>query len=101
MIEHVIYLGAAIGCAAAPFSRLRSRAPWACLVFFTLAGLFLIMAVCGLALDLHYWDLSGQGLLIFRSYIQLIRGFIIGCLFVLLVSGNFLGKKIIRNETAN
>jgi hypothetical protein len=56
------------------------------------------MAVCGLAIDLHYWDLSRRELSTFDSYVQVIRGFVIGCTFVLLVSGNLLRKRIVKDE---
>jgi hypothetical protein len=98
MVEHIIYLGAAIGGVAMPFSRSRSRATWSRWVIFTLAGLFFCMAVCGFAVDLHYWDFSEQWRRVFRSYMQVIRGFIMGCSFVLFVSGDLVGKKILKDE---
>jgi hypothetical protein len=99
MIEHIIYLGAAIGCAAMPFRRLHSCASWARWVFFTVAALFIFMGICGLVLDLGYWDLSKHARSVFGSYMQVIRGFIIGCSFALLVSGDLAGKKIVKDET--
>jgi hypothetical protein len=99
MMIHIIELGAAVGFAATPFKRLRCCSAWSRWVFFTVAGLFLFMGVCGLALDLHYWDFSRHGLSVFRYYMQGIRGFVIGCSFVLLVSGDLVGKKVVKLET--
>jgi hypothetical protein len=97
MIEHVIYFGSAIGFCAMPFTRRHYCVGWARWVFFTVAGLFTFMAVCGLAIDLHYWDLSRRELSAFDSYMQVIRGFVIGCTFVLLVSGNLFRKRIVKD----
>jgi hypothetical protein len=98
MIEHIIYLGVAVGFIAMPFRRSYSCDTWARRAFFTIAALFIFMAVCGLAIDLHYWDLSRRELSAFWSYMQVVRGFIIGCTFVLLVSGNLFRKKIAKDE---
>ena len=98
MIEHIIYLGAAVGSIATPFTRRYYCIGWARWVFFTVAGLFLFMAICGLALDFHYWDFSRHELSVFGSYMQAIRGFIIGCYFVLFVSGNLYRNKILKDE---
>jgi hypothetical protein len=98
MIEHIIYLGAAIGFVAMPFRRLRCCSTWSRWVFFTVAGLFIFMGVFGLALDLGYWDLSRHDRSVFGSYMQVIRGFIIGCSFALFVSGDLVGKKILKDE---
>jgi hypothetical protein len=98
MIEHIIYLGAAIGFAGMPFRRSYSCDAWARWIFFTVAGIFIIMGGCGLALDLHYWDFSRHELYAFGSFMQVIRGFIIGCAFTLLVSGNIFRKKALKDE---
>jgi hypothetical protein len=100
MTEHIIYLAAAIGFVAMPFRRSYFCAGWARWVCFTVAGLFVFMAVYGLALDLHYLDFSRHELSYIGSLMQAIRGFIIGCAFVLLVSGNIFRKKVLNDEDA-
>ena len=71
MAEYVIYLIVAIGFAMAPFRRSFSCDTWARWTFFTIAGFFIILGVCG---------------------------FIIGCSFALLVSGNLFGKRILKEK---
>ena len=94
MILHIIYLGAAIGFVCMPFMPCHHCAGWARRVFFTIAGLFMLMAVLGLARDFGYWVLSQHQKLVLEHSMQAIRGFIIGCVFVLLVSGNLLGTRL-------
>ena len=96
MILHIIFLGAAIGFVCMPFNGWHYCAGWARRVFFTIAGLFMSMAVLGLVLDLGYWSLSRHQLSVLEHYEQVICGFILGCVFVLLVSGNLFGS--IREE---
>jgi len=98
MIEPITYFGAAIGFAAMAFCRSRSCASWARWVYLTVAGLFVFMALCGFALDFDYWDLSKHGRSVLESYMQVIRGFILGCVFVLIVSGNFARKKVLKYD---
>jgi hypothetical protein len=99
MIEHIIDLGGAFAFVAMPFMRWHYCIGWARCVFFTIAGLFMSMAVFGLAIDLGYWDLSRHQLSVFEHYMTGVRGVIIGCTFVLLVSGNLFRKRIVKDET--
>ena len=98
MAESIIYLVAAIGFAAAPFRQSSSSDTWVRCTFFTVAGFFIILGVCGLLVNLNYWDLSRHELSIFRSASQAVRGFIIGCCFALFVSGNLFGKRILKEK---
>jgi hypothetical protein len=91
MILHFVYLAGAILFIVAPFDRSRVRAPWARWVIWTVAALVLVLAVDGFASDLEilpYRLLSG------------VRGFVLGLLFALIVSGQLSGRKISPNETA-
>src|SRR5689334_16523457 len=96
IIGHLIFLGAALGMVGLVFRPLRSRAVWTRWIFFTISGLFLVLGICGLAVDLHYWNFSSQAWFRFERQMQFVRGLIIGCFFVLLVSGELFGKKISR-----
>jgi hypothetical protein len=98
MAEDIIYLLAATGFAAAPFRRSSSCDTWAHWTFYTVAVAFIILGVCGLLVNLGRWDLSPHELSMFRSASQAVRGFIIGCSFVLFVSGNLFGKKNLKEE---
>ena len=95
---HFIYFGTAVSFVIMSFKRSRVRAVWARSIFFTISGLFMIMAVCGLAVDLHYWNLSKHDLSQLEYHLQAIRGFVLGCAFVLLVSGELVGKKVLKDE---
>jgi hypothetical protein len=102
MILHIIYLGAAIGFVRMPFLPCHHCARWSRCVFFTIAALFMFMAVLGLARDLGYLDLSQHQKLVLEHYMRGIQGFILGCVFVLLVSGNLLGTRLeedVKDET--
>ena len=81
---HIVYVVGAIWCILIPFDKSRSREPWSRLTFWIVSVIFLILGLGGFAEDLHlraYHILSG------------IRGFGIGLLFVLLVSGQFGGAE--------
>lgn len=98
-INHFIYLGAAFGCAVVPFMRSRERAAWASRVFFTVAAVFLILAVCGLSVDFQFWQPTARGRMGLEHFLDFARGFLIGCVFVLLVTGQLFGKKILKNKS--
>jgi hypothetical protein len=103
MIEHVIhilYFGSAVAIAIVPFQHSRSRAAWARWIFFAIAGLFLVLAVCGVALDFQLWNPSTPVRSETEHYLEGVRGFLLGCVFVLLVSGQLFGKKIVKDEVA-
>ena len=100
ILIHLIYVGASVGCIIIPLKRSRSRACWARCIFFTVAGIFMLMAVCGLALDFQFWNPSKFVRLRLESYLQGIRGFLLGCMFVLFVSRELMGKKIVKGEVA-
>jgi len=76
-----------------PFSRKRSRAPWARWIFFTVAALFIVLAVCGGALEFQLWVPSNNIRLETERQLQGIRGILLGCVFVLFVSREFYGRK--------
>jgi hypothetical protein len=88
-----IYFGSAIAIACMPFSRKRSRAPWARWIFLTIAALFVVLAVCGGALEFQLWVPSKSIRLETDRQLQGIRGILLGCVFVLFVSGEFYGRK--------
>jgi hypothetical protein len=91
IVLHVIYLVGAVCFIVFPFDRSRVRAPWARWIFWAVAALALALAVNGFGWDLQLWSyhlLSG------------IRGFALGLIFALIVSGQLSGKKILPNENA-
>jgi hypothetical protein len=96
LVTHCVYFGAAVSVAVLPFKYPRSRAAWARWVFFTISGCFMSLAVCGLLVDFHYMNPSK----LLTYYLQGVRGFLLGCTFVLLVSGEFVGKKISKDKVA-
>jgi hypothetical protein len=97
---HIIYFGSAVAFVVVPFQRSRSRAAWARRIFFTIAGLFMVLAVSGISLDFELWNPSRRLRFDLPRYFEGLRGFLLGCFFVLLVSGELLGKKILRDEVA-
>ena len=58
----------------------------------------MLMAVCGLAVDFQLWNPPNIVRSRLESYLHGVRGFLLGCMFVLLVSGELMGKKILKNE---
>ena len=98
-IIHFIYLGAAASFAVMPFKRSRERAAWARWIFISVAAVFLLLAVCGLSVDFQYWQPTEHGRQNLVHYLDGARGFLLGCVFVLLVTGQLFGKKILKNET--
>ena len=89
IILHIIYLIGAVCFIVFPFDRSRVRDWWARWVFWAVAALVLVLAVNGFASDLKllpYHMLTG------------IRGFVLGLLFTLIVSGQLGGRKISTNE---
>ncbi|MBA4389052.1 MAG: hypothetical protein C0404_13810 [Verrucomicrobia bacterium] len=99
LVVHILYLGGFVGSAVLPFIPLQSRAAWANGVLFTISGLFLIMAVSGLLLHLHYWTPSEYLALVLDRGFSSIGSFLVGCFFVLLVSGEFMGRRTIKDKT--
>ena len=93
---HIIYLVGSVLCAVFPFDASRHRAPWARWLFFIAAFLLMLTAVCGLAIDFHVSlpippeRLPGVG--------SMIRGFVLGLFFALIVSRELNGKKIVKHE---
>jgi hypothetical protein len=85
---------------ALPFERSRLRAPWARCVCFTISGLFLILAACGLALDVHLWNPPEPLRSNLEHYLEGLRGFLLGCVFVSLISGELIGRKILKGGVA-
>jgi len=98
MIEELAYLGGAIGFAVLPFIPARSRAAWSRWIFFALSFLFVMVAVVGLVLDSGFWNISKQAQWALWYSATCMRGLILGCVFVLLVSGELAGKKIVKDE---
>ena len=98
MLIHLIYVGASVGCVFIPLKRSRSRACWARWIFFAVAGIFMAMGLCGLALDFQVWNPSNIARSRLEGWLQAIRGFLLGCMFVLLLSGELKGKKIVKDE---
>ena len=98
-IIHFIYLGAAVSFVVLPFKRSRQRAAWARWIFLTVAAVFLILAACGLSVDFQFWQPTALGRRNLEHYLDGARGFLLGCVYVLFVTGQLFGKKILRNET--
>ena len=98
LIFDLIHLGAFCAFCAIPFLRLRVRAMWANWIIFTIAGLFLIMAVSRLALDLNYWSPFEHVRWRVDYWMQGTRGIILGSVLVLLVSRQLLGKRIAEDK---
>ncbi len=95
---NAFFLVAAISFFVFPLlgSRTRApRAPWVRWLFFAVGASVLILAFCGFASDvgislpISSWRLWG--------YLSAVRGFIMGLLFALIVSGEFFGKKLPNN----
>jgi hypothetical protein len=88
-VLHFIYLVGAICFIVFPFDRSRVRAPWARWVFWTVAAIILVLAVDGFA----------ENLQLLRPVLQSsLRGFVLGLLFALIVSGQLSGRKISAND---
>jgi len=98
MSNHIIDLGSAIVFVIIPFFGSRARAAWSRWLYFTIAGLLVFMGISGLALDSHFWELSIHGQSVYEHWLHLVRGFILGCIFALIVSGNVKGKTVLKNE---
>jgi hypothetical protein len=96
---HFIYLGAAASFAVTPFKRSRERATWARWIFFTVAAVFIFLAACGLSLDFQFWQPTEHGRRLLEHYLEGVRGFLLGCVFVLLVTGQLFGKRVLKDET--
>lgn len=97
-IIHFIYFGAGVSFAVLPFKRSRERTNWARWIFCTVAAGFLIVAACRLSVDFQVWQPTEHGRRNLEYYLQGIRGFVLGCVFVLLVSGQLFGAKSLKNE---
>lgn len=95
---HFIYLGASVSFAVAPFMGSRFRANWARRIFATISVLFLILAGFGLALDFRLFNSAISDRSQLELGLQVIRGFLLGCVFVLFVSGELAGRKVLKNE---
>jgi hypothetical protein len=95
---HFLYLGASVAFFALPLRRSRLRAPWARWVCFTISGLFLILAAGGLALAMHLWNPLEPLRSNLEHYLEGLRGFLLGCVFVLLISGELIGRKNLKGE---
>ncbi len=97
IVFHVVYLVGAICLAAFPYDRSRQRASWARWLFFGAAFSALILAADGLIVDLRVslpiWAACVRGL------VSMIRGFALGLLFALIVSGELSGK-VVKQEVA-
>ena len=100
MSDHIINLVTAIIFAVIPFVGSRTRATWSRWIFFTISGLLIFIAASGLALDSHWWEFSKHGQSVYKNWLHIIRGFILGCIFALIISGNLEGKKVLKDETA-
>jgi hypothetical protein len=98
MNHHIIDLGSAIVFVVLPFFGSRTRAAWSRWLYFTIAGLFLFKGAIGLSLDSHFWELSEHGQSVYEHWLSFIRGFILGCIFALIVSGNIKGKTVFKDE---
>ena len=97
-IIYFIYLGAAASFAVMPFKRSRERTTWAHWIFFTVAAIFLSLAVSGLSVDFQFWQPTEHARRYLVHYLDGARGFLLGCVFVLLVTGQLFGKKPLKNE---
>ena len=83
---HIVYVVGAICCIFIPLDKSRTREAWSRWIFWIISVILLILGLDGFAEDLHLWTyhmLSG------------IRGFGIGLLIVLLISGQLGGRKIL------
>jgi hypothetical protein len=98
MTDYIIFLVSAVAFAMRPFTRRSPRETWARVTFFAIAVLFLILGVCGLLIRLNYWSLSRPEFSEFRYASQAVLGFIMGCCFTLLVSGNLFGNRILPEK---
>lgn len=85
IILHIVYVVGAVCCVFLPLDQSRVRAPWARWIFWVVAILLVTLGLDGFAEDLHLWP---------YHILPGIRGFVLGLLFVLIVSGQFGGRKI-------